>query len=141
MSMIPALPSIALAITTAASYLVLLRSEVLQQLTLEHAQLARSKGLRDAQIVRRHGLRPAAPSLVALVGAQAGMVMGNMVLVERIFTMPGFGDYVIVATGRRDLAAVTGAVFVAAVILAAVNLIADAALLALDPRIASGEDP
>jgi len=61
--------------------------------------------------------------------------MGNMILVEQIFTMPGFGDYVVVAIGRRDIAAVTGAVFVAATVLAVINLVADALLLAIDPRV------
>lgn len=77
--------------------------------------------------------------MVALIAAQASMVMGNMILIERIFTLPGFGDYVVVAIGRRDIAAVTGAVFIAALILAIVNLVADAVLLVIDPRIADGE--
>ncbi|MDG2113319.1 MAG: ABC transporter permease [Actinomycetota bacterium] len=134
-----ALPSITLAATTAASYLVVLRSEVVGQLRQDHAQLALSKGLSGRAIVVRHGLRPAAPSMIALAAAQAAMVMGNMILVERIFTLPGFGDYVVVAIGRRDIDAVAGAVFVAATILAVVNLVSDALLLVVDPRIASEE--
>lgn len=134
-----ALPAVTLAASTAASYLVVLRSEVVSQLRQDHAQLAVSKGLSGRAIVVRHGLRPAAPSMIALVAAQAAMVMGNMILVERIFTLPGFGDYVVVAIGRRDVEAVAGAVFVAATILAVVNLLADALLLVVDPRIASGE--
>ncbi len=129
------LPSVTLALTTAASYMVVLRSEVILQLRQDHAQLAVAKGLPGRAVVSRHGLRPATPSLVALVAAQAGMIMGNMIMVEQIFTLPGFGDYVVVAIGRRDIAAVTGAVFVAAVILAVVNLVADALLLVIDPRV------
>ena len=129
------LPSVTLALTTAASYMVVLRSEVILQLRQDHARLAVAKGLPGRTVVSRHGLRPAAPSLVALVAAQAGMIMGNMILVEQIFTMPGFGDYVVVAIGRRDIAAVTGAVFVAATVLAVINLVADALLLAIDPRV------
>jgi peptide/nickel transport system permease protein len=130
-----ALPSVTLAITTAATYLVLLRSELLQQLRSEHVMLARSKGLSPGRIVRLHALRPAAPSAVAAIAAQSGMVLGNMVIIERIFTMPGFGDYVLIAIGRRDDIAVVGALFVAAAILAVVNLLADAILLAVDPRL------
>ena len=129
------LPSFTLALTTAATYLVLLRSEMLQQLLADHVQLARSKGLPPSQIVRRHALRPAAPTLVAAIGAQSGMILGNMLIVERIFLLPGFSDYVLVAIGRRDVIAIAGSLFVVAAILAVINLFADALLLAVDPRL------
>lgn len=130
-----ALPSLTLALSTTATYLVLLRGEIIQQLHGEHVQLARAKGLTPARVVRHHALRPAAPSLVAAIGAQSAVVLGNLVIIERIFLLPGFGDYVLVAIGRRDLAAVAGALFVVAIVLAVVNLFADALLLAVDPRL------
>jgi peptide/nickel transport system permease protein len=129
------LPSFTLALTSAATYLVLLRSEMLQQLQLDHVQLARSKGLAPGQIVRRHAFRPAAPILVAAIGAQSGIILGYMVIVERIFLLPGFSDYVLVAIGRRDVIAIAGSLFVIAAILAVINLFADAMLLAVDPRL------
>ena len=131
-----AMPSITLATTTAATYMVLLRSEMLQQLQAEHVQLARSKGLRPSRIIRTHALRPAAPTVVAAIGAQSGLVLGNLVIIERVFTLPGFSDYILVAIGRRDLIAVVGCLFVTAIILAVINLFAEALLLAIDPRIA-----
>lgn len=130
-----AMPSLTLALTTAATYLVLLRSEMLQQLLSDHVQLARSKGLSPARIVRAHALRPAAPTAVAAIAAQSGLVLGNLVIIERVFTLPGFGDYVLIAIGRRDVVAVAGALFVTASILAVINLFADALLLAVDPRL------
>ena len=130
-----ALPSITMAITTAAVYMVILRAEMLQQLRSDHVLLARSKGVSDRQIVRLHALRPAAPTMVASIAAQSGLILGNLIITERIFLLPGFGDYVVVAIGRRDVLAVTGAIFVAAIILGVVNLFADALLLAVDPRL------
>lgn len=130
------LPSVTLALGTAATYLVLLRSELLGQLTQDHVLLARSKGLPPGRIVVRHALRPAAPSAVAAIAAQSGAMLGNVVIIEHIFLLPGFGDYVLTAVGRRDELAVVGGLFVAAVILAVVNLLADAALMAVDPRLA-----
>lgn len=129
------LPSLTLGLSTAAFYLVLLRSEINQQLTTDHALLARSKGLSTVRIVRAHALRPAAPSVVAAVAAQSGLIIGSLIIIERIFLLPGFGDYVIIAIIRQDLPAVVGALFVVAVILGVVNLFADALLLIIDPRI------
>jgi len=129
------LPSLTLALGTAATYLVLLRSELLGQLTLDHVLLARSKGLPPGRIITRHALRPAAPSAVAAIAAQSAAMLGNVVIIEHIFLLPGFGDYVLVAVGRRDELAVVGGLFVAAAILAVVNLLADAALIAIDPRL------
>lgn len=130
-----ALPSVTLALSTAATYLVLLRAEILQQLRLDHVTLARSKGVPPGRIVRVHALRPAAPSVVAAVAAQSSLLLGNLLIIERIFLLPGFGDYVLVAIGRRDDLAVVGGLFVAAAILAVINLVADAILLAVDPRL------
>ncbi len=130
-----AMPSLTLGLSTAAVYLVLLRSEMIQQLMSEHALLARSKGLSAGRIVRAHALRPAASTLVAAVAAQAGLILGNLIIIERMFLLPGFGDYVIIAVIRRDLPAIAGAIFVTVAILAVVNLFADALLLAVDPRL------
>ena len=130
-----ALPSLTLALSTVAIYLVLLRAELIGQLALPHALLARSKGIPPRRIVSAHALRPASPSTIAAIAAQSGAVLGNVVIVERIFLFPGFGDYTLVAIGRRDVLAVAGALFVAALVLAAVNLIAEALLLVVDPRI------
>lgn len=129
------LPSVTLALSTAAMYLVLLRSELIQQLQSAHTLLAKSKGLPPRRIVRVHALRPAAPPATAAVAAQAGFVLGNVIIIERIFVLPGFGDYTLVAIGRRDVLAVAGSLFVAAIIMGVVNLIADALLLVLDPRL------
>ena len=129
------LPTITMTFSTIAVYLVLLRSEMLQQLKLDHVMLARSKGLSPRRIVRVHALRPAAPSVVAAIAAQIGAVLSSTVIVEHLFSMPGFGDYVLVAIGRRDVLAVAGALFVIAAILAVINLFADALLLVVDPRI------
>ena len=98
-----ALPSLTLGLSTAAVYLVLLRSELIQQLMLDHVELARSKGIAPGRIVRHHALRPAAPTVVAAIAAQSGLIVGNLIIIERIFLLPGFGDYVIVAIIRRDL--------------------------------------
>jgi peptide/nickel transport system permease protein len=129
------MPSLTLALSTAAIYMVLLRSELIQQLQSDHVLLARTKGITPRRIVRVHALRPASPSAVAAVAAQSGFILGNVIIIERIFTLPGYGDYTLVAIGRRDVLAVAGALFVAAIILAVLNLVADALLLVLDPRI------
>lgn len=130
-----ALPCITLGLTTAATYMVLLRSEIIQQLPSEHVMLARSKGVPPGRIIRVHAVRPAAPSVVAAIAAQSSLLFGNMLIIERIFILPGFGDYVLVAIGRRDDLAVVGVLFVIASILAVINLFADALLLAIDPRL------
>lgn len=132
-----ALPSFTLGLNTAAVYLVLLRSEMSQQLTLDHAQLAQAKGVPPAQILRRHALRPAAPTVVAAIAAHSAVILGHLLIIERIFLLPGFGDYVLIAIVRNDIPAIVGALFVSICILVVVNLLADAALLAVDPRLAS----
>ncbi|MFT7646990.1 MAG: peptide/nickel transport system permease protein [Candidatus Poriferisodalaceae bacterium] len=91
------LPSLTLGLSTAAVYLVLLRSGMIQQLTQENAHLARSKGLSPARVVSGHALRPAAPTVVPAIAVHSAIILGNLIIVERIFLLPGFGDYVMIA--------------------------------------------
>lgn len=135
------LPSLSLAIGSIAAMLVVFRSNLIIQLQQDHAMLARSKGISSWRVVWAHAARPAAPTLASLIAAQTAIVVGNLVIVERLFLLPGFGDYVLVAFGRRDVQAVFGGMFVMVCIIAGVNLIADAFILALDPRIEVDDKP
>jgi dipeptide transport system permease protein len=70
-----------------------------------------------------------------LVGLQVGWMMGGAVMVETVFSRPGFGSYLTQAVAQKDTFAVIGMVLVVGVIVTFVGLVVDLVQLAADPRV------
>jgi ABC-type dipeptide/oligopeptide/nickel transport system permease component len=97
--------------------------------------LARSAGLAEPRVVLGHALRNAAAPCVTLLGMQVGWMLGSTVLVEEIFQLPGIGSYAVNAVLQKDIQPVVGVVLIVGVVFAAMNLLVDLSLLALEPRL------
>jgi peptide/nickel transport system permease protein len=116
----------------------------------DYVRTAAAKGVSHAKIVRRHAGPPTYVSVVSLIGASAPMVITNVVLVEYVFTLPGFFRHMRRALGQvpnwpppkvppLDILTLQALALWAAVLIVALGLLADLAIVRLDPRIrASG---
>ena len=133
-----ALPVLTLALTEAAVYTRVLRSDMLGVLQSDFIEFARAKGLGTRHILLRHALRPASMSLLTLIGLQLGASIAGTVVVEQIFALPGLGTMLFAAILTRDLVLIQGGVLLVALAYVAVNSLVDATYTVLDPRI-SGE--
>lgn len=133
-----ALPVLTLALTEAAVYTRVLRSDMLGVLQSDFIEFARAKGLGTTHILIRHALRPASMSLLTLIGLQLGASIAGTVVVEQIFALPGLGTMLFAAILTRDLVLIQGGVLLVALAYVAVNSLVDATYTVLDPRI-SGE--
>jgi peptide/nickel transport system permease protein len=127
------LPTVAMAAGLVGPYFVTLRVLLIDQMEEHWVAGAVARGLPPAAIMRRHVLRPALPVFGAQVATTTTFLAGNLLLVERIFSIPGLGDYVLTGIGRRDTEAVVGALFVMAGVLATVTLVADTLEVSADP--------
>jgi peptide/nickel transport system permease protein len=134
-----ALPSIAMAAGLIGPYFVTLRTLLVENLHENWVLGAAARGLPPRIVIGRHALRPAWPVFLTQVAASTTFLAGNLLIVERIFTIPGLADYLLVALGRRDAEAAVGATFLLAAVLALVNLLAETYLLAVDPVVAESE--
>lgn len=83
----------------------------------------------------RHALPNGAAPLIALFGNRVGWLIAGAVLVETVFAWPGLGQLVAAAIQNRDYPLVIGVVLVAALFTMLANLVADLAIMALDPRV------
>jgi oligopeptide transport system permease protein len=129
------LPSITLGAMYAAYIARLTRAGMLEVLAQDFIRTARAKGLGEARIVLRHALRGGIQPVVAFLGpAVAGLLTGSFV-VETIFRVPGLGREFIEAAFNRDYTMIIGTVIVYAVLVMALNLVADVVNAWLDPRI------
>lgn len=129
------LPSATLALIYLAIYLRIMRTSMLEVMTLDFIRTARAKGLHEAAVLVRHALRNALLPMVTLVGLQAGAMLGGSVVVESVFSLPGLGRLAYDAVEQRDLNMLMGIVFLSALLVIAINFIVDLLYVRLDPRI------
>jgi oligopeptide transport system permease protein len=111
------------------------RASILEVLRSDYVRTARAKGLRDSVIMFKHVLKGALLPVVSFLGpAFAGIVTGSVV-VERIFRIPGMGQFFVQAAFNRDYTLLMGDVIVYSVILVIMNFVVDIVYGFLDPRI------
>ena len=129
------LPVTALALPQVAIIARLVRGGMLEVLRSNFVRTARAKGLPETQVVYAHVLRSALIPLVGYLGpALAGVMTGSLVI-ELIFNLPGVGRYFIQGALNRDYPLVMGVVVIYATLIILLNLLADLAYAALDPRV------
>jgi peptide/nickel transport system permease protein len=62
-------------------------------------------------------------------------LVGGTVLVENIFAIPGMGTEIVSSVSNEDFPVIQAIVLLVGVLVAVLNLVADAGLALLDPRI------
>lgn len=112
----------------------LLRTGMVDALATDFVERLRLTGIPEWRIVFLHAL-PAAivPTLTALALYAAALVSG-IVVVELVFAYPGLGQELIRGVTRREVHVVQAIALCSATIVVALNLLADLAILAFDPR-------
>lgn len=113
----------------------LTRAGMLEVLRSDYIRTARSKGLRERDVVIRHGLRAGLMPVISFTGPALAFLLTGTVVVERIFALPGLGNYFIQASLNRDEPLIIGIVAFIAITLLLMNLLVDVAYAYLDPRI------
>ena len=66
--------------------------------------------------------------LLTTVGLQFGALMGQAVVVEKLFSWPGIGSLLVDSVLQRDIPAVQGSILVVVLSFLAINLLIDVAL-------------
>ncbi len=100
---------------------------------------AEAKGLSRVQVTRRHVTRNALIPVITLLGLSLPAVFSGAVFVEAVFAWPGVGRKLVEAVQARDYPVVTAATAVSAILVVLGNLLADAGVGWLDPRIRHAE--
>jgi len=113
----------------------LTRAGMLEVLRSDYIRTARAKGLSERDVIIRHGLRAGLMPVVSFTGPALAFLLTGTVVVERIFALPGLGNYFIQASLNRDEPLIIGIVAFIAITLLLMNLLVDIAYAYLDPRI------
>ena len=116
----------------------------------EHwVRTARAKGVPEKRVVGRHAAPMSFVTVLSQFGASAPVMVMNVVLVEWVFSIPGFFRHMRRALGQNygapenyiDIPMLQGLAMWAAVLIVAVSLLADLAIARVDPRIRAGGRP
>lgn len=129
------LPVFVLGLAGMAGLMRLMRSQILEIKNAEFVRTARAKGLSERVVIYKHVLRNALNPFVTMAGYSLGDLLGGAALVEAVMNLQGLGLLLLDAVRQLDIYLVMGSVLVGTVLLLAGNLLADIALVAVDPRV------
>jgi peptide/nickel transport system permease protein len=129
------LPWITLAFLYAALYARLTRAGMLETMGEDYIRTARAKGVPERQVVVKHGLRAALTPIVTIFGLDLGLLLGGAILTETTFSLPGLGQFTILAIQNQDLPEILGVVMIASFFIVIANMIVDILYAVVDPRV------
>jgi len=129
------LPWVTLAFLYAALYARLTRAGMLETMGEDYIRTARAKGVPERRVVVKHGLRAALTPIVTIFGLDLGLLLGGAVLTEYTFSLPGLGQFTILAIQNQDLPEIMGVVMIASLFIVLANMIVDILYAVVDPRV------
>jgi len=101
----------------------------------DYVTTARAKGLPESRVLLRHALRNGIMPMITVLGINLGFLIGNTVVVEKVFALPGIGAMIYDGITQRDFAVVQGVTLVLATLVVFVNVVIDVTYSFLDPRV------
>jgi oligopeptide transport system permease protein len=106
--------------------------EVLQQ---DYILTAKSKGLNSFQIIFRHALRNALLPVVTYLGPLTANVLTGSFVVEKIFGIPGLGQWFVMSVANRDYTLIMSLTIFYSTFMMVCVFFVDVVYSLLDPRI------
>jgi oligopeptide transport system permease protein len=129
------LPTIALAGFPIAVIARYTRASMLEVTRKDYIRTAHSKGLRDQAVVSRHMIRNALIPVVTILGPTLAFLVTGSFIIERIFGIPGIGQFYITSISTRDYSLLMAMTMLYAFAVAFLNVVVDVLYAYIDPRI------
>lgn len=129
------LPALAVGLPVSGLLLQMTRATVAEVLRQPHILTARAAGLSRARIYGVYTLKAAAQPILSLEGFLLGILIGGVVVIEQVFSLPGLGRGLLSSIANRDFVQLEAQVLVVAVTFCVGNLLADLAAPLVDRRI------
>ncbi|KKF39694.1 peptide ABC transporter permease [Halorubrum saccharovorum] len=132
------LPASAMGVALTAYIMRMTRSSMIDELSEDYVEFARSKGLSERAVVLRHALKNAAIPVITVIAFQFSYAFGGVVVLEEVFSWPGIGRLTLTAIENRDIPLLQGCIIIIALIYMLSNFLADTFYAYVDPRIRYG---
>ena len=132
------LPAIILAIPTIASVMRIQRDAMLKIQESNYVLLARAKGLPNWVIVYKYMIQNALVTSITIIGNHLRSILGGAIIIETIFSLPGFGVLLLQSIQMRDYPVIQGYVLIIGIMTIMINVIIDIIYVWLQPSIRLG---
>lgn len=129
------LPILTIVLSSLASWLLGMRNAMITTLTEDYVLLAEAKGLSERRVMLAYAARNAVLPNITGFAISFGFVVSGQLLTEIVFNYPGIGFALLNAVQNADYALLQGIYLILTVAVLAANLLADLAILILDPRV------
>lgn len=114
------------------------RAGTIDALDADYTRTATLKGLPPGIVIRRHVLRNALLPTITVVATQVGYLVGGLVIVETLFRYQGIGSLILTAARAKDFPMLEGGILTIGIVYVLVTMLADIALVMLNPRLRDG---
>jgi oligopeptide transport system permease protein len=132
------MPALSLAALPTAFIARLTRSNMVEVLQQDYIQLAKAKGLDSFSILVKHTLRNALLPVLTYLGPLTAAVMTGSFAIEKIFGIPGLGQWFVMSITNRDYTVIMGTTIFYSALLLLCIFIVDLLYCLVDPRIKQG---
>lgn len=129
------LPVLALSALPTAFIMRLTRTNMVEVLEQDYIKAAKAKGMPTSAIVAKHALRNAVMPVVAYLGQITVNVLTGSFIIEKIFGIPGLGQWFVTSVSNRDYTVIMGTTVFYSILMITTTFFVDIAYGILDPRI------
>jgi peptide/nickel transport system permease protein len=129
------LPSLTLALIMHGQYFMIMRSQLIEELTESYTRTARAKGLSPSRILRSHTVPNAMLPMTTLIAINIAVLVAGFITIETVFSWPGIGKLVYRAILMRDYPVLQGILLFLSTSIVIANLLADLIYSQIDPRV------
>lgn len=119
------MPAVTLGVGYSALLARITRAAVVEVLSADYIRTARAKGLSEFKISYKHVFRNAFVLILTTAGMLFGSLIGQTVVVERVFSWPGIGSLLVESIFQRDIPVAQGCLLVIVMVFLIVNLLVD----------------
>ena len=129
------LPAATIALVMATYAMRYLRDSLIEVLATDYIRMARLNGMPQRVLIWRHAMPNALVPFLNVTALNLTYLFGGVVVIEQVFSFPGFGALMVGALLQLDVPMVQATVLIAAAVYILGNLAVDLATLALNPRL------
>jgi peptide/nickel transport system permease protein len=135
-----ALPVLVLAVEGWSHTFRLARVNIVETLSAPYVRSAILRGFSSRRILWRHVMPNVMPSIVNVLALNAIYLFTGVIVIENVFAYPGLGTMLRSAIGANDFPMIQAIALIMSAMVIGTNMLADAAVVALSPRLRSLRD-
>ena len=128
-------PALSIALPKAAMSMKLLRTSILEEAGKDYVRTAYSRGNSTGAVLKFHVLKNALIPVITFLGMTLADIVAGSLIVEQVFSIPGFGRLLISSIANRDYPVVQAIITIIAITVVIINLLVDILYRYIDPRI------